>query len=364
MARPVATIGAYQDGVEPIFGAFAAQYVERGLRVFPTGGDDGKRPLVKWGRFRKGQSEKTVARLTERFPNENIGIITGLKHGITVIDVDEPSLAPDVIARCGDTPLKIRTPRGGFHLLYHARGEKNVQALDGARVDVRGVGGFINAPPSRRPGFDQPYEVVDGSLADLDRLPTVNAGSLPLHRSAIYKPCTASDDPTKCWAGLVEGDGRNRELFHQGLGAASKAATDAELLSWALKRNTDFAEPMPEDEVRKLVDSLWRYREAGKLIPPGMQAAIVDLDDIQTLIGNADALALWTFLKARHWKLRPEFIITPKALAASFCWARKRIEKARDHLIAGGFLVRTHTGGRKNNPHRYAFGPSDLRGSN
>lgn len=349
---------------EPVFGAFAVEYAVRGLRVFPTGGEDGKKPLVKWGCFRKGQGLETVAKLAGRFPTDNIGIITGLKDGITAVDVDDPTLIADMIGRCGDTPLKFGTPRGGVHLLYRANGERNVQGLDGAKIDVRGVGGFINAPPSRRPGLELPYRIIEGSLADLGHLPAPKPRSLPLHGEQRRRASKAANDTPKDWGELVAGDGRNRALFHEGLTPAAGFETKYELYNWALARNEAFAKPLMEDEVFKVADSLWRYKELGKLITPGIPAALVGLDDVMALIGNADALALWTFLKAHHWGLRTEFIITPMALQGVFGWGRKRIEKARDCLIAKDFLTRTHEGGRKNDPHLYAFGPSALRGSN
>ena len=40
--------------------------------------------------------------------------------GLVVVDVDDPDLLPELIQLYGDTPVKVRTPRGGTHLYYLA----------------------------------------------------------------------------------------------------------------------------------------------------------------------------------------------------------------------------------------------------
>ena len=82
----------------------ALDYAACGLRVIPTGGDDGKRPLVKWRGFQRGQSIHTVTKLVQRFPTANIGVLDGHKGGISRIDIDDPALVDGAIRRFGDTP--------------------------------------------------------------------------------------------------------------------------------------------------------------------------------------------------------------------------------------------------------------------
>ena len=56
------------------FGSMAAEYAARNLRPFPTGGSDGKRPLIRgWRRLHLG----AVSNLSRRFPSANIGVLDG-----------------------------------------------------------------------------------------------------------------------------------------------------------------------------------------------------------------------------------------------------------------------------------------------
>ena len=58
-----------------LFGDNALPLHELGLAVFPCGGDDGKRPLVKG--WHRPKSAKTIATLAQRFADANIGVACG-----------------------------------------------------------------------------------------------------------------------------------------------------------------------------------------------------------------------------------------------------------------------------------------------
>jgi hypothetical protein len=89
-----------------------------------------------------------------RWPEANIGIATGSRSGIVVVDLDGPEgvesarkvLPPHALQET----LAVQTGNGGYHLYYHHEGEavpNSVKRLAG--VDVRGDGGYVVAPPSR-----------------------------------------------------------------------------------------------------------------------------------------------------------------------------------------------------------------------
>ncbi len=94
---------------EVIFGAAAKDYTALGLRVVPTGGEDGKRPLI-----RRWQSVglRAVDELADRYPCANIGLIDGDRGGITRVDVDDSALEDTAIERFGDTPVVVGTNGG------------------------------------------------------------------------------------------------------------------------------------------------------------------------------------------------------------------------------------------------------------
>src|SRR4051794_23544353 len=108
--------------IEP-FALAALDLCRAGLAVLPVGGDDGKQPLVAWGKWRKRPGRNFMEKLAQRYVGANVGIITGLSD-LTVVDCDAPEAVAAMIERCGDTPLKTSTPSGGVHLWYRSAGER------------------------------------------------------------------------------------------------------------------------------------------------------------------------------------------------------------------------------------------------
>ena len=52
---------------------------------------------------------------TSRAVHRDIALLTG--NGVVVIDVDDPAMVNTVLKRCGETPMRCRTPNG-MHLYY------------------------------------------------------------------------------------------------------------------------------------------------------------------------------------------------------------------------------------------------------
>jgi hypothetical protein len=140
----------------------ALRYAARGWEVFPChtpaadGGcscgeaaceNQGKHPRVAW----KGSATTDPAIIAgwwERWPDANIGIATGARSGIVVVDADG-SAGPETLAARGGTeggPQAI-TGRGEHRYLKHPGVPvKNFTKRDG--LDLRGDGGYVIAPPS------------------------------------------------------------------------------------------------------------------------------------------------------------------------------------------------------------------------
>ena len=65
----------------------ALKYSEHGLSIIPVGKN--KRPLLKWEAFQKSRADETqIKAWFSKWPNANIGIVTGEISGITVADAD------------------------------------------------------------------------------------------------------------------------------------------------------------------------------------------------------------------------------------------------------------------------------------
>ncbi len=136
----------------------ALELVSAGWHVFPVQ-ERGKQPLVRWRDESTSDLEK-VSGWWDRWPNANIGIDCG-KSGLVVVDYDgvEP---PHV-----DT-LQVKTGRGVHHYFANA-GEPvpNSASLLGDKIDVRGEGGYVLAPPSVHPSGAL-YEWSGDRISPLD----------------------------------------------------------------------------------------------------------------------------------------------------------------------------------------------------
>jgi putative DNA primase/helicase len=152
-------------------GAHARAYLRKGWQLVPLwwirepgvcacpDGEDcrsaGKHPLTNHGVNEALAKGIDVDLWWQRHPSANIGIATGEKSGIVVVDVDKGkggfrSLKQirKTYGRPPDTPISI-TGSNGRHILFLHPGERVKNAVGYMPgIDVRGDGGLIVAPPS------------------------------------------------------------------------------------------------------------------------------------------------------------------------------------------------------------------------
>ena len=134
----------------------ALLYAELGWPVFPCT-QANKRPITKHGFKDATNDAEIVRRWWTSKPNAMIGVATGERTGFFVLDLDidaakglDGVAALTAFGELPDAPT-VRTPRGGKHVYFNWRaGIDNARGELPAGVDVRGEGGYIIAPPSRR----------------------------------------------------------------------------------------------------------------------------------------------------------------------------------------------------------------------
>ncbi len=150
----------------------ALEYATCGWPVFPLHGipdgrcscaqrdcsSPGKHPLVRRGLHEASADQDQVRSWWTQWAWANIGLVTGTRSGIVVVDVDLPralrSLDP-VIGQLAPTRTGL-TGGGGLHLVYRPTDTElrnTAGRLPGIRgvlpgVDLRANGGYIVAPPS------------------------------------------------------------------------------------------------------------------------------------------------------------------------------------------------------------------------
>ena len=147
----------------------AERYLARGFAVVPVHGasaggcscgrtdcpSPGKRPRVRWQRY--VAARPTAARVRawwRRWPEANIGVVTGRVSVLLVLDVDPRNGGEDTLAALvavhGPLPPtpEVRTGGGGRHCWF-AIAEVVASGPVGAGLDVKAEGGMAIAPPSR-----------------------------------------------------------------------------------------------------------------------------------------------------------------------------------------------------------------------
>lgn len=177
---------ASMNDVSPLVAAL--RYAELGWPVFPVapvdratgmcGCRDGaaceqvaKHPLVRWADAATTDPGQIRSWWGRWKPDANIGLPTGERSGLVVVDIDRQHDGHATRARLEAAghffppTVAARTRNGGWHFLYNAppgqRVANTTAALAGIGetpgIDVRGDGGYIIVAPSFRPVDPDPH---------------------------------------------------------------------------------------------------------------------------------------------------------------------------------------------------------------
>lgn len=141
----------------------ALDLTRRGYAVFPLrnwGDGDGWKPIKDFP-DKASSDPAQIKNWWAKWPDSRVGLLTGERNGITVLDVDvkngkdgKASLTelgfPDLAAL---TPVRTRTPSGGWHLFFACNLTiKGTVGTIGPGLDVRNVRQFVVAPGSLKDG--------------------------------------------------------------------------------------------------------------------------------------------------------------------------------------------------------------------
>jgi hypothetical protein len=145
-------------------GAAAAALARRGWFVFPVA-PRGKTPIIKRGMLDASIDEGLVAAWWEDRGEANIGVNCG-KSGLLVVDLDGEDAVrawADLAARHGGHPRTLVARTGkGFHGYFTGEGPSSAGRI-GPKIDTRGRGGYVIAPPSVH-GSGAVYEWIEATL--------------------------------------------------------------------------------------------------------------------------------------------------------------------------------------------------------
>ncbi len=315
-----------------IFADWQPRYAEIGIATFPVWiTQSAKRPAVKrYLNVGKTGSEQ----LALKFPDIQAFGIACKKNRLTVLDVDtsDERILAEELDKYGKTPFIVRSGSGHFQAWYRNNGEgRRIRPNNLRPVDILGDG-YVVAPPSK--GIKGNYQIIAGSLDDLHDLPKMRS-------VGVMSDIVPKEEKQKATLKIGEGQ-RNDLLWRHCMIAARGCQSPDELMSIAIKYNqSEFCSPLPDDEVKKVVNSAFRYESEDKNYLVTGHKVVIDHSMIDGLMmEEPDAFILYNILRRFHWGR--DFCIAD-AMAPTMPkggWTQKRLSAARKELLNRGIVKR------------------------
>lgn len=245
---------------------YALQYAMQGWAVFPLR-PGAKTPLTEHGFKEATKDLEQIRQWWTRWPDANVGVVTGKVSGIVVLDVDRKNGVDGVVAATElDLPetLVARTPSGGFHLIFKAP-EKAIPRKIGVKpgLDILGEGGYFVAPGS----------VVNGACYEIVRnRPIADCPQVLLDLSRSEKKA-GSEKPSP--DAKVVGEGQRNEFLTALGGRMRRIGFDADEMTAALIviNTLRCKPPLSEAEVRRIAASVARYEPDPRAVEDAHKSA-------------------------------------------------------------------------------------------
>ena len=239
---------------------YAKYYAGRGWDVFPVKPRD-KTPLLKWADEACKDEAKIQAWWTKN-PNANVGIATGKRSNIVVLDVDaghggNESLAA-LVREHGSLPKTVtaHTGGGGRHIIFVHPGIDihNSASKLGQGLDIRGDGGYIVAPPSIHPNGKAYTWAERPSLAPLADMPAWMIEKLTAVTPLEY-PKGEQETP-----GAIASGSRNQVLTSLAGTMRRRGMSESAIYTALLTENqVKCVPPLDDKEVSLIAKSVMRY---------------------------------------------------------------------------------------------------------
>lgn len=151
----------------------ALKYLRRGLSVIPIN-PTGKKPFVKWKPYQTSlPTEAEINYWWTKWPNANVGIVTGSLSGIVILDVDGVDAMKLLEGRDLPPTVSVMTREDRYQYWYRHPGKRiknftNILGND-SHVDIRADGGYAVIPPSVHPETNKPYRWLNNlSIDDIE----------------------------------------------------------------------------------------------------------------------------------------------------------------------------------------------------
>jgi putative DNA primase/helicase len=257
----------------------ALAYAKRGWLVVPLhnpkqGGcscrkknctSPGKHPRTEHGLNDGSKDPKQIALWWEKWPDANLGILTGQESALVVLDVDgaegkaslqalsaaQGALPKTLCVKTGRTDTDGK--RKGAHFYFRAPVGvpiRNSAGVLGKGLDIRADGGYVVAPPSLHPsGLLYEWRAPEQPLADVP--------PWMLAKLAQAKP---APDPPRAQGEVIAEGGRNHALASLA-GTMRRRGMSPEAIEAALVKENEARcnPPLSASEVGEIARSVGRY---------------------------------------------------------------------------------------------------------
>jgi putative DNA primase/helicase len=268
---------------------FVIAYAARGWHVLPLhsvrGGrctcgrsdctSPGKHPRTPHGGNDATTDLNQLAEWYERWPDANVGVATGRKSGLVVLDVDpkhggeETLLTLEGLHGKLPTTLEVITGSGGRHLYFRYPAGvpylKSTAGVLGPGLDVRADGGYVVAPPSNHVS-GRPYLWEASSNPEVDE-PADLPGWL-LNLLTAGRP--SGNGHKQHTDGKVPQGQRNTWLTREAGKMRRAGLEEAAITAALLTLNREHCDPpLDEVEVRRIAQSICRYAPGYPLTDAG-----------------------------------------------------------------------------------------------
>lgn len=252
----------------------ALSYAKHGMSVIPISRD--KRPLLNWAEFQRRRATETeIKEWFTKWPEANVGIVTGRISGVSVVDVEKggkiDDLPPTAMAKTGG---------GGYHLYYKYLDSLGNRTRIRELTDIRSDAGYCVAAPSLH-ASGQRYEWVKKS--EFKDFPRELLGAAEI-----------KTDWNTITAGVAEGNRRPATAKYIGKLLAAFSPDDWESAVWptVLDWNKKNTPPLKEEELRHVFDTISKKDiKNPRHVAPGEMSHIIDMSDVPSFISFKELLS-------------------------------------------------------------------------
>lgn len=261
------------------------EYIERycklGWKIFPCiialdkQGKVTKKPAISGWKESATDNFENAVKWFDNTHATAIGVVTGKRSGITVVDIDVKGGKNGFLALEAnnivfpDGPVS-RTPTGGAHHIfrYNPKIKNSVEKIPG--VDTRNDGGFIIIEPSIFPDggkyewntYQEPWVLFP-------------APDMPKAFLDLFDIKPEKQEASTVIPDLIPDGQRNDELFRQACSFREKGFSEAELFETLRTINKRCQTPLEETELRVIASSASKYEVGDKASKKSKKRALL-----------------------------------------------------------------------------------------